>query len=329
MISCGSAIETSFIALALALSLYTIVASHLWLTDAAKLKYVTSMRKSLIYAIMAIAAILGAGTAMACYPGQNAKDKEKKVERTHSIKAFTRLEVNGPIDIKFVQGKKASMRIVGKKSLADDVVVKQNGGTLTVSSKDHDFNTFNIEGVTIKQRDNRNVTIYLSTPNITDVTVADSGGFYADGNISGSKLNFNLNGSGDVRLHKVTCDRLSLNLRGSGDIDADEATCSSAALYVFGSGDLDTHNLKARNVDIQMKGSGDIDANLSSVDNTSIALLGSVDIDVEFANCGSADCMLRGSGDIELSGTLHSLSKSTTGTGDIDVSKLNVKRTRD
>ena len=46
-------------------------------------------------------------------------------------------------------------------------------------------------------------------------------------------------------------------------------------------------------------------------------------------HCGSADCMLRGSGDIELSGTLHSLSKSTTGTGDIDVSKLNVKRTRD
>lgn len=276
-----------------------------------------------MYAIMAVVAILCTATAMACYPGKSVKDNGEKVDITHSINAFTRLEINSPVDIKFVQGDNTSMRIVGSKSLADDIVIEQDGSTLTISSKDHGIHVLNVNGY-----DNRNITIYLSTPTITDVTVAGSGGFYADGNISGSKLNFNLNGSGDVRLHKVTCDRLNLNLRGSGDIDADEATCSSAALYVFGSGDLDTHNLKARNVDIQMKGSGDIDANLSSVDNTSIALLGSGDIDVEFANCGSADCMLRGSGDIELSGTLHSLSKSTTGTGDIDVSKLKVKRTR-
>lgn len=274
-----------------------------------------------MYAIMAVVAILCAATTMACYPGKNIKDNGEKVDITHSINAFTRLEINSPVDIKFVQGDNTSMRIVGSKSLADDIVVEQDSSTLTISSKDHGIHVFNVNGY-----DNRNITIYLSTPTITDVTVAGSGGFYADGNISGSKLNFSLNGSGDVRLHKVTCDRLNLTLRGSGDMVADEAVCSDAALLLLGSGDLKARNLKAHNADMQMKGSGDLNAMLSGTANTSLALLGSGDIDVEFAGCGSADCMLRGSGDIELSGTLRSLSKSTTGTGDIDVSKLKVKQ---
>ena len=269
------------------------------------------MRKSAKYAIMAIVAILSAATTMSCYPGKSIKDRGEKVDLTHSINAFTQLEVNSPVDIKFVQDEKASMRIVGNKSLADNIVVKQDGGTLTIKSKKHGINVFSLNGY-----DNRNVTIYLSTPTITDV------------NISGRKLNFSLNGSGDVRLRKVACDRLSLTMRGSGDMVADNAECSDAALLLLGSGDLKARNLKARNVDMQMTGSGDLDARLSGTDNTSIALLGSGDIDVEFAGCGSADCMLRGSGDIELSGTLHSLSKSSTGTGDIDVSKLKVKQTQ-
>ena len=264
----------------------------------------------------AIAVLACCGICMACYSSKDIKADNTKVKKNVPVGYFSSVELTGMPDIRFVQGKKASVSISGPKSLVESIDVTVSGDKLVVTQKSG-RNNFWYSG-------DNTVTLYVSSPDLTGVSVKGSGCFYMDSNLDTDALGVSVVGSGEAIFRNVVCDKANFELRGSGDIKVESVECRSAECDLMGSGDMDIKRLKADNAGFTLKGSGDMDAALYNVASTTASVLGSGDIDLSFSNCGDARCEVRGSGDIELKGTLGSLSQTCTGTGDIDTEKLNV-----
>lgn len=268
-----------------------------------------------VFSFVMLVAICVACTAC-YYSSSDFKADRSFVKRVVKVGYFCKIESYTSADIKFVQGKKSSVRIEGTKSLVDNLDVRQKGETLVINTK----------GRGIRFVGQSRLTVYVSSPDITSVYLKGSGDFEAQSNIDTDALDVDLSGSGDVDLRKVLCDNISLRLRGSGDVKAQSVDCAAANLELNGSGDLDVKMLKARKAVAALRGSGDLDATLSGVPDVQASLFGSGDLDLNFINCGNADIDLRGSGDIELKGTLRTLNTNKKGSGDIDRSELRLAR---
>ena len=268
-----------------------------------------------VFSFVMLVAICVACTAC-YYSSSDFKADRSFVKRVVKVGYFCKIESYTSADIKFVQGKKSSVRIEGTKSLVDNLDVRQKGETLVITTK----------GRGIRFVGQSRLTVYVSSPDITSVYLKGSGYFVAQGNIDTDALDVELSGSGDVDLRNVLCDNISLRLRGSGDVKALSVDCAAANIELLGSGDLEVKTLKARKAVAALRGSGDLDATLIGVADVQASLLGSGDLDLNFVNCGNANIDLRGSGDIELKGTLRTLNTNKKGSGDIDRSELRLAR---
>ena len=162
---------------------------------------------------------------IACYySNRNLKADRSFVKRVVKVGYFCKVESYTSADIKFVQGKKSSVRIEGTRSLVDNLDIQQKGETLVFTTK----------GRGIRIAGPKRLTVYVSSPDITSVYLKGSGDFEAQSNIDTDALDVELSGSGDVDLRNVLCDK-----RGSGDVKAFSVDCAAANLELLGSGDLD------------------------------------------------------------------------------------------
>lgn len=255
---------------------------------------------------------------LSCNTSKDVRGKDETFSKTCQIGYFSKVDITSFADVRFVQGKDVSMRIVGKKSLVDRVEYGLDGETLVIKHKPNNMRKGNF----LFGDDGDDLTIYISSPDLTGVTLVGSGSFIMDGNLDTDAITAELRGSGDIVFKDVVCDNFVGNLRGSGDFNAQNINGRSVNLALFGSGDMSVKHVVAQTSDVSLRGSGDLAVALNKVDKSSVGLFGSGDMVVDFADCGHADCQLRGSGDIVLHGSLRSVSKSTTGSGDIDDHKL-------
>lgn len=259
-------------------------------------------------------------TCMACYASKDVKQENTKmIEVDRNVGYFSRIESTTSADIVYEQGKSSKVRIVGNKDLVDNLVVERNGEKLVLKSRRRMGNVVNFSfdnGVS------RQLTVYVTSPDLTEVVIGGSGDFVAHTDIDSDVFTLSSNGSADITLRNVVCDNFKIGVRGSGDIKAQTIDCRSASVEIHGSGDAEIGCLKSDAAELSVMGSGDVDATLRGVANTLLSVNGSGDMDVTFDNCGTADCRLYGSGDIELKGSLGSLTKSKAGSGDIDIKEL-------
>lgn len=235
------------------------------------------------------------------------KDTDKKISKAVSVKPFVDVVLKGSDDIVFTQTAGGSPRvtIVGHQDVVDKTIVESDGKTLTVSrqSAKGDYSMKNIFGST-----DNGVTVYVSAPDLTGVTIKGSGDFSCDGSVDTDVMDVKLLGSGDIKIGSMICDELHVSLKGSGDVDMKDVTVQQdAQMEVIGSGDLEMGQLFVK---------GD----------TEIKLNGSGDIDVNFVKSGSVNCSLLGSGDISLKGDVRNLAKHVKGSGDVHVSGLQVRK---
>lgn len=292
------------------------------------------MKKLFLFVFAAALVIMGCGVCMAfCSSDEFVENAEQKVTVTRNVGYFSKVESSSIADVKFVQGKTESVKIVGSKSLVDNLVVQLHGETLVLSDKNTSLQNgnavhiVNYLGHKIKGDDEDNpLVVYISSPDLTDVKQCGSGSFTAEGNLDTDALNVELVGSGDVDFGSVVCDRVSMVLRGSGDVSAKKLKSVAADFCLKGSGDFDVDEVSANAANILLQGSGDLEAELKGVADSKVSLLGSGDLKVGFIGCGNVDCELRGSGDVYLSGTVKTLRKRSSGSGDIHTSKLKVSQ---
>lgn len=267
--------------------------------------------------LAALALALFSTLCTACYSSSVNKKDTKMVTTTRNIGYFSRVKILSTADVKFVQGKTPSMRITGNRKMIDNIEVELTGETLIIKSKG--------SHTPFGNNAYRNVTVYITSPDLTAVNVAGAGDFYIDGTLDTDNLDAVLVGAGDMKLGRVVCDNIRFAINGAGDIEAKRVEARSAKCAINGAGDINIDYLRTDNADLTTMGAGDIEAKIYNAGTANMTVIGAGDIETKLFDCGIATAKVTGSGDITLAGNAKSLEVIKKGCGDINTEKLVTK----
>lgn len=207
-------------------------------------------------------------------PGMWYDNDVTKVKKTFKVDGFEKIALAGSVDVKYVQGDSMSVVAGGSAELVDRLDITSDGTTLRVRYKDSNGIHINIGP--------ENAVVYVTSPDIVEVTVTGSGDFRSKGH--------------------VDTDNMKIKVKGSGDVLFSDIICDSLEAAVYGSGDVELKNVKAARTSLVVRGSGDISA--------------------KFDGSGAVESKVYGSGDISLKGRVRSERHVIKGSGDVHTGKL-------
>lgn len=249
--------------------------------------------KKFVFLWIAMAALM-----TSCISVQEIKsDKPVKSEKRH-VQPFERVRLFGSPTIYYAQTNQVSLRVEAPEDLLEFVETEVSDSCLTVKMKDTPKSVIS----SIRFVDNNEVKVYVTSPDLIDVSLYGSGDFKADNHIDTDNLKVELKGSGNIDFADIVCDQIKTTLIGSGDVSIGHVTAVSSAIELVGSGDIDINHESTGRIDIMLKGSGDIKAG--------------------FQGCGDVVSELRGSGDITLFGDVRSLQNHSIGSGSYHTKQL-------
>jgi hypothetical protein len=254
--------------------------------------------KKLAFLFIALVTIL---SISACRIEKTDVSNEPAKSYTLNLCDFQSIKNYTGCDIHFTQSDTYKVVLKATPSWYASHTITSNNGELVLVQKEERKK----KGITVLHINayDDDAELWISAPSLAAVSIAGSGDFYADSNITGKGLEMSIAGSGDCKLKNVTL---------TGDF----------YYIIAGSGDIETGTIQARNASFSISGSGDIESKLAKVKTTKLTIAGSGDGTLAFDHCGYADISISGSGDVSLSGTLQSLDKSVSGAGDINTDRL-------
>lgn len=218
-----------------------------------------------------------------------------------NLKGFEAIEINGSPTVYYTQSNLFSVKVVGPSKSVADIVTDVVDGTLTIKNRGK-VGVFNVALTEEGQ-----AAIYVSSPDLVGVSLNGSGDFIGKSQVDTDKMDINLRGSGDISFENIICDKCQIDLVGSGDIGVDVLEAKDVSATLVGSGDIKLNERNVQSTVLGLKGSGDIRANLEQ-------------------GCKIVRCELRGSGDITLSGSVDDYSMQKSGSGEIDVDDLTIRK---
>jgi hypothetical protein len=163
------------------------------------------------------------------------------VRDSRAVPAFHRITSNGSADIHVTVGPAQSLVVEGQQNIVDVIDTSVQDGTLTVGSR-KSYTT---------QKD---VTVYVTVPNLDALTLHGSSSAKIDG-ARGGNLDVAVHGSGDVTA-LGSVDRLTYSWYGSGDAKLAGLAARDAVVRVRGSGDVQVN--VSGTLDVEITGSGDV-----------------------------------------------------------------------
>lgn len=264
------------------------------------MKRILNVKRMLMASAVVLAMSMGVTSCKSEWRCLGIQNDGPKLTETRPLTGFEEIEINGSPRVCYTQADSFSVRVSGTKASIENILTDVSQKTLTIRNRGK-ISLFNISF----DGDN-DLTVYVTSPDLTAIRLNGSGDFESDGKIDTDRLDIVLRGSGDLDVKDVICDRCEVELIGSGDIDVDRLEALEASASLVGSGDLNLGLLRVKNTWLSLKGSGDIEADFKH-------------------GCGSVECELRGSGDITLKGSVRRFDSHKYGSGDIHVDGLNVK----
>lgn len=232
--------------------------------------------------LMAAAIMIAMSGCKAGEQGDNmvkVADRDLKRE-TRTVENFDAVTLIGSYDVVYSQGKTTKVEVVAPDNVMDMITTEVKNGTLTISTK-------KIAGVTVISRTSDDVTVYVTSPTLTEMSLIGSGDITAKGPVKSDRLKLNLRGSGNIDFSNIECKYLTANLIGSGDMKISKvSTSETALLQLQGSGDFEVGDADSPNLVVNLQGSGDMEINrVSSADIVSATLKGSGDMTLSSINC--------------------------------------------
>lgn len=252
------------------------------------------MMKKMVVSLLAVSALT------ACTNVKWHADEEETVRERRALTGFERVELLGPLDVKYEQADTFSVWVKAPKEHIKYVETRVDGNKLVVNMKG--------EGKIINfgMHDGDGVTVYVTSPDFLGVVLKGSGDFDCKRHLDTDRLDIQVKGSGDVEFNDVICDRIDVSLVGSGDVEVKNLVTRRSGIELVGSGDIKMNQRQAGQTDIVLKGSGDVMLHLD--------------------DCGTVNASVYGSGDITLRGQADRVVSNTRGSGDIDTSRLTVRQ---
>ncbi len=204
-----------------------------------------------------------------------------RVERVRALAAFTKLRIDGPVDVQLAQAGSDQATVVADDNVEPLVETVVEGDTLVVRLKrEAGFTTRSAPLLRVDARAVQSIALRGSGDLVVDRFKADS-------------LALHVEGSGDVQMGLVELQSLQVGISGSGDVRV-AGRADQQRWKLSGSGDVDASSLTGRTAQVDISGSGD-------------ASLGVTE---------QLDATLSGSGDLHYAGRPQ-LRQSVSGSGDI------------
>ena len=230
------------------------------------------MRK--LFLIIAIAICMGAITA---------KGKDK-LEKTVQVTQFDKVSLTAGFVVKYTQGLNHECTIFASPKDMEHVKaeVKNNQLYLSVIIDKKKMKKMKYSTSILSE----DVIVYVTSPELVKASCVGSGEFIATTDIKSEDVKFDISGTGEIKLKKVTADNMTLNIAGAGDIKIDnvDAVCQKTVLSVAGAGE----------------------------------------ISASFTDCDELKCSIAGAGEIELKGKVANYSESIAGAGKIKKDGLKI-----
>lgn len=230
------------------------------------------MRK--LFLIIAIAICMGAITA---------KGKDR-LEKTVKVTQFDKVSLTAGFFVKYTQGLNHECTIFASPKDMEHVKaeVKNNQLYLSVIIDKKKMKKMKYSTSILSE----DVIVYVTSPELVKASCVGSGEFIATTDIKSEDVKFDISGTGEIKLKKVTADNMTLNIAGAGDIKIDnvDAVCQKTVLSVAGAGE----------------------------------------ISASFTDCNELKCSIAGAGEIELKGKVANYSESIAGAGKIKKDGLKI-----
>lgn len=250
------------------------------------------MRK--LFLIIAIAICMGAITA---------KGKDR-LEKTVQVTQFDKVSLTAGFVVKYTQGLNHECTIFASPKDMEHVKaeVKNNQLYLSVIIDKKKMKKMKYSTSILSE----DVIVYVTSPELVKASCVGSGEFIATTDIKSEDVKFDISGTGEIKLKKVTADNMTLNIAGAGDIELQQANVKDIDVSIAGAGDI-----KIDNVDAECQ-------------KTVLSVAGAGEISASFTDCDELKCSIAGAGEIELKGKVANYSESIAGAGKIKKDGLKI-----
>lgn len=142
--------------------------------------------------------------------------------------AFTSIDVRGgDVNVLFTQGETHSFSINGPEKLVKRTKIKINNNTIYVNYNEPFFSK------------GGDVNVYVSAPQLNNITVAGKADFKVQTNLQGKELNINTFSNGEVSIRNLYADTININASGDSDIDLKFLTANTINVKSLGTSDVE------------------------------------------------------------------------------------------
>lgn len=189
----------------------------------------------------------------------------QSVETEIKVDYITGIELNGSMDIEIIPSDTFKVFIVAQENITSLMIIETIGGIAKIKYRPR---------INIIPTDVAKVVFYM--PELHSITQDGSGNIYVlDEYEQNSDMQIKINGSGNIKINSIICDKLKTTISGSGNI---ETKCISSEIetIIRGSGNIH-YSGSARIHTVRISGSGDLDAFDLLTDSTFIDISGSGD----------------------------------------------------
>lgn len=182
---------------------------------------------------------------------------------------FTAVEAAGSMNVVLRQG--SPQRVEVEASAADQAKVETvvEGGSLRIGRRREGRNLLKIE------RFEGSVTVYVTAPSLTGLSVSGSGNLRVEGPVQASDFKVRVAGSGSLSLPQLTAQHLQTDVAGSGGVVLG-GSCPRHEVSISGSGDVKAPDLRTDETRVSIAGSGGATVHATKTLNASIAGSGDV-----------------------------------------------------
>lgn len=170
-----------------------------------------------------------------------------KVSEIRKVGAFSSIEVTSVATVYFTQSDTYSLKIEGKEKYVKGTTSKVENGHLEIDFKE--------KGKQFRNR-KTDVKIYLSAPNLKEVSFTGVGSFNCESPLNLDDVEFEVEGVGKLYVKDLTCKKLKVNLEGVGEADV-HVNCDYLSATLDGIGQV-TLSGRAGKANISKSGIGSV-----------------------------------------------------------------------
>ena len=181
-------------------------------------------------------------TSIACAQTRQAKDE-------FQVSNFTAIKSSAVANIEIKQAKETSVIAEGDDDMLDLLEVKVDNHTLVIEMNNKRMKLF-------KNRSNK-LTIFISTPNLTEIDSEGVGNITIDGGFETPKLTVNSEGVGNIKAEHLYARTVEIESNGVGNI---KVGGNAENVYIKSDdiGNTDARNLVSQNTHVESDGIGNV-----------------------------------------------------------------------